>query len=597
MAYAEQDDRGEHGGQPEDGQQGGEPRTPQVEVGQRRPQQPGEESEQPRQHEQRTVAVDRRQRREEVLPAVDRLVDERGQRLASRDEGRVTHRPQAQGAAEQEEHEGEDEHRRDERPAECPAQVCHGHGDDGTGHADDEERPPGEGGRETAQGHPRQQQDEDQVDDGMAVRQQVAGPGAGPGVDVTHRRLQQQQAAEVLAGGEVQDGKTPGLGDPAGALGVEHDREASHLGREGRRAAQQVGEGGVLATHQEEQAAVGRDHRGPTAGRHDAGVPEVGTADGIERQVAVGPGRGGRPADEGHVELVEHGPDGDGRGHRHRVLEDLVTAPGGALVVDDEGGVAAAGVEVLPDQQGGLPRRGHHLGRGAPVDVAQVVTGDVFTQGVEGEVALRDRVGRDTLEVAEQTRAERVQRHHRRAHQHLAHGRPHHVAREDADRVTTTRGRRPDTDDAAPLGADGERLLVHSPGRQRADAVAVRRRADRDLQRGGQQPPGGDVAHHDAGRDRVPGGDPLRLEPQVHVDRGPSQQERRREHEQQQAGGRQHGHLPPAHEGGEVGRTHPDAEDQPARGADDRQQLLDALHQQIRPPGPWAARRSRGDAR
>ena len=78
------------------------------------------------------------------------------------------------------------------------------------------------------------------------------------------------------------------------------------------------------------------------------------------------------------------------------------------------------------------PRRGHHLRRRAPVDVAQVVTGDVLPQGVEGQVALADRVGRDPFEVAQQSGAERLDRHQVRTHEHLAHRRPDHVAGEDA---------------------------------------------------------------------------------------------------------------------------------------------------------------------
>ena len=60
------------------------------------------------------------------------------------------------------------------------------------------------------------------------------------------------------------------------------------------------------------------------------------------------------------------------------------------------------------------------LGRRAPVHVAQVVAGDVLAQRVEGQVALGHGVGGHALEVAEQPGAERVERHHRRAHQHLA---------------------------------------------------------------------------------------------------------------------------------------------------------------------------------
>ena len=91
------------------------------------------------------------------------------------------------------------------------------------------------------------------------------------------------------------------------------------------------------------------------------------------------------------LELVEHRPHRDRRRDGHRRLEVLRVGPRVEPVVDDDRGVAAAGVEVLAHEQGGLAARGHHLRRRPPVDVAQVVTGDVLPQGVEGQVALADR--------------------------------------------------------------------------------------------------------------------------------------------------------------------------------------------------------------
>jgi hypothetical protein len=63
------------------------------------------------------------------------------------------------------------------------------------------------------------------------------------------------------------------------------------------------------------------------------------------------------------------------------------------------------------------------------VHVAQVVAGGVLAQRVEGEVALRDRLGGDSFEVAEKPGSERVERHHRRTHEDLLDLRPEGVAR------------------------------------------------------------------------------------------------------------------------------------------------------------------------
>ena len=69
---------------------------------------PGE----PRQDQQRAVAVDGRQRGEQVLPAEDRLVGDPGERASPGQHRGVAQRAQAQRSAEQEEH----DQRRSRRP-------------------------------------------------------------------------------------------------------------------------------------------------------------------------------------------------------------------------------------------------------------------------------------------------------------------------------------------------------------------------------------------------------------------------------------------------------------------------------------------------
>ena len=98
VADAEQDHRGQHGGEAaatgssaasQAGAGAGGPASV--------PSEPGDQPEQPRQHEQRTVAVDGRQRGEQVLPAEERLVDEPGERRAAGERRRC--RPPSAGRA------------------------------------------------------------------------------------------------------------------------------------------------------------------------------------------------------------------------------------------------------------------------------------------------------------------------------------------------------------------------------------------------------------------------------------------------------------------------------------------------------------------
>ena len=241
---------------------------------------------------------------------------------------------------------------------------------------------------------------------------------------------------------------------------------------------------------------------------------EVGPADRVEREVA------------GHARTRRWSPQTNEVSNSSSVARTMIEAatdiaiskscgvgPHGGPVVDDERDVAAPGVEVLPHEQPAVVGDGHRLGRRPPVDVPQVVAGDVLAQGVEGQVALGDRVGRDALEVAEQAGAERVHRHHRRADQDL-----------DARRSTRRRARASPSGSprrvvAGPTGITPRRSVrivklssCASVGRQPRDAVAVHHRADRQLEHRRQQAVGGDVAHPDAGGHRAAGDHPLGLE-------------------------------------------------------------------------------------
>ena len=112
-------------GHPEHGQRRRQPGAPDRQVGEGEPDQAGEQARHPRQHQQRTVAVDRRQRGEQVLPAEDRLVGDTGEGRGAREHGGVAQRAQAQRPAEQEEQDQADHHGRDDGPARGARQVGH----------------------------------------------------------------------------------------------------------------------------------------------------------------------------------------------------------------------------------------------------------------------------------------------------------------------------------------------------------------------------------------------------------------------------------------------------------------------------------------
>ena len=219
-----------------------------------------------------------------------------------------------------------------------------------------------------------------------------------------HLHAPSQEAAEVLLGGQVEDGQAAGLGDAAGARRVDDDAEAADLGREGCRRAQDVGERRSGRRRRRTRGWC----RGPAAGLAPATRPGRGRRSrrGTRRRA-----RGGRPI---------RWRRGSRRRRRRRTRRARLArrsrppppspsrSPPGRPTAERGrrrrswrgcGGCRGTGARA-----GRLAGGGHHLGRRAPVDVAQVVAGDVLAQRVEGQVALADRVGRDALEVAQQAR-------------------------------------------------------------------------------------------------------------------------------------------------------------------------------------------------
>ena len=145
----------EDGGHAEDGEHRGQPRPAHGQVGEAEADETGEQPGQPRQHQQRTVAVDRRQGGEEVLPPEHRLVGHASQRRGAGQHRGVADRAQAQRATEQEEEDHHDGDRRDDRPAGRPRQVRDADSEHHAEHPHDEVGGAGERGAQRAQGDRR----------------------------------------------------------------------------------------------------------------------------------------------------------------------------------------------------------------------------------------------------------------------------------------------------------------------------------------------------------------------------------------------------------------------------------------------------------
>ena len=199
LAYAEQDHRGQQRGRCEEWQQRGEEAAPgggDGEPGRERSGQPGRETEQPRQREQRRVGVHRRQRGQQVLPAEHQVVTEQQR-------GRGCRRSaQGEGSPEQDVGEHDQHHRRDEGPAQHPGEVDEQHCEHDADHADHPESDAGEGRREPGQ-RQRGQRDE----------QPVVDPAPGIGQPATHRatpvRLQRSTAARSPSSASRSTGRPP----------------------------------------------------------------------------------------------------------------------------------------------------------------------------------------------------------------------------------------------------------------------------------------------------------------------------------------------------------------------------------------------------
>ena len=124
---------------------------------------PGDQPEQPGQDEQRTVTVDGRQRGQQVLPA--RRAPGQSVGAASGARGRRPCPSPSAGdrSAEHEEHDGEQEHRGDERPAGARTGGSPRAASTAPSIPDHQEAPAGEGGGQAAERDARQHQHEHQV--------------------------------------------------------------------------------------------------------------------------------------------------------------------------------------------------------------------------------------------------------------------------------------------------------------------------------------------------------------------------------------------------------------------------------------------------
>ena len=386
---------------------------------------------------------------EQLLPAEHRAVAERGEGGRPGQEGTRPVGAQAERPAEQHEDDDGQHDGGDDRPPQHLRHVGQQQPGDHADQAHHQERVAGVRRRERAQGDRRQREQQGLVDQRAAGRQPRAprrdrgaggrgghggaggrpggrpGDRPGAGLGGGHRTLQRSSPARSSLVASRSTDTPPASVTPAVVCGSTTIADPAYLGGERRPGAQQRLDGGSGAGQEHQQARVAGHLRCPVGGADQPESAQAGAADGVEREVALHPRRHVRAAHERRLELVDRCPHDDRGGHRHGGLEggvaDGALAPGGRRVVDDDRGVAAPGVEVLPHQQLALAGRGHRLRGGAPVHVAQVVAGGVLAQGVEGEVALRHGIGRDALEVAQQPGPQRLERHQRRPDQDLVH--------------------------------------------------------------------------------------------------------------------------------------------------------------------------------
>ena len=196
---------------------------------------------------------------------------------------------------------------------------------------------------------------------------------------------------------------------------------------------------------------------------------------------------------------------------------------------------------VLPHEQLAGPRRR------TPVHVPQVVAGHVLAQRVEGEVAHRQLVAGDPLEVAQLADGQPGEVDGRGAHQELDRLGPADASREQPDRVGAPVEHRTDRDHPAPRGRDHERLLVGTSRPQRRQLHPAGRQAARHLDHRPADRDGPPVLQAQASLDVHSGTGPVRPQRQRGADVGGQQHDHEADHDQQQAQRRHHGEL---HEAG-----------------------------------------------
>ena len=230
----------------------------------------------------------------------------------------------------------------------------------------------------------------------VPVRQQAwAGPGCGcrcrPAC--AHRHAPAQQAAEVLLAARWSTGRPPVSVTRLVPVGSTTMREAADLGRERRGRRRMSLKVVSAAADQEQQAGVGRHPSLACA----AGLDEAAVA--RSRRGTRRRAPGGRRSPVGGVRRRRRRTPRTRRARRARRSTRPPTSPTRSPRVGPGRGRSSTTIvawlrrvsRYWRTSRLDSPLGGHHLGRGAPVDVAQVVAGDVLAQRVEGEVALADR--------------------------------------------------------------------------------------------------------------------------------------------------------------------------------------------------------------
>lgn len=213
------------------------------------------------------------------------------------------------------------------------------------------------------------------------------------------------------------------------------------------------------------------------------------------------------------------------------------------------------------------------LGRGAPVDVAAVVSGLVLAQGVEGKVRHRQVRGHLALEVAQQPRSQALQRDRPRVHDELGALGPGDGAADQPERVAVHRRRRAHRHHAAVRGRDDEQLLVGPAGAQHGQGEPRGGASDRQLEQEREHPPPRDVLDGDPSGRGLPHGDPARLDVGGDPQPGAAGGQQHAGQDEDQAAGGDHRQLDPGEARRHPPREEPDAQDGPPERADPPEDL------------------------